>query len=160
MKDAISFQNVRVPLRVALWFVPLALAAMFLAVSAASADVPGPIPATVERVVDGDTVEVTANIWLNQSIRTLVRVNGIDTPELRGRCPEERARAEAARDMALDLMPQGGQIMLHDVRQDKWGGRVLASVRAANGRDVAEALIAGNLAIAYDGRGARRDWCR
>src|SRR5882757_1213192 len=58
----------------------------------------GPVKAIVQRVVDGDTIEVRAFIWLGQSVLIRVRIDGVDAPELEARCPAERERALAARD--------------------------------------------------------------
>jgi endonuclease YncB( thermonuclease family) len=57
---------------------------------------PGPIPAEVLEVVDGDTLTVRALIWLGQVVETNVRVDGIDTPEIRARCDRERKLAAEA----------------------------------------------------------------
>jgi endonuclease YncB( thermonuclease family) len=58
----------------------------------------GPVAGTVERVVDGDTIEVKAAIWLGQTLIIRVRIDGVDAPELEARCTEERKLALAARD--------------------------------------------------------------
>src|SRR5690348_9703714 len=58
----------------------------------------GPVTAIVDRVVDGDTIQVRAQIWLGQSLTVRVRIEGVDAPELEARCPEERRMAEKARD--------------------------------------------------------------
>lgn len=50
----------------------------------------GPIPAMVVKVVDGDTLNVRARIWINQELDTAVRLLGIDAPELNGACEAER----------------------------------------------------------------------
>ncbi len=57
----------------------------------------GPVPAQVLSVIDGDTIEVRAVIWLGQVLSTRVRLAGIDAPELRGKCARERALAVRAR---------------------------------------------------------------
>jgi micrococcal nuclease len=129
-----------------------------VAVGGTPADrLPGPIAATVIGVVDGDTLVVRAHIWLHQSVETHVRLRGIDTPEKRGRCPEERAgaaRAEAfVRDLAL-----GRDVRLRDIQPDKYGGRVVARVETAEGVDLAETLVRHRLARTYDGAG-RASWC-
>ena len=49
----------------------------------------GPVMAQVLRVIDGDTIAVRAQIWIGQSVETRVRIVGVDTPELRGRCALE-----------------------------------------------------------------------
>jgi micrococcal nuclease len=129
---------------------------------AAGERLPGPIPADVVRVVDGDTVEVDARIWLGQKVRTQVRVQGIDTPELAGKCESERALAKRAKEHLTKLLA-GGPAELRDVDFDKYGGRVLARVFAApgaalGGADVAAQLIGAGLARPYAG-GARVPWC-
>ncbi len=43
----------------------------------------GPVAAHVSRVIDGDTFEASAAIWLGQAITVRVRIAGIDAPELR-----------------------------------------------------------------------------
>ena len=60
-----------------------ALTCTFAPTMASAEDVlPGPIPATIERVVDGDTIDVRARIWLGQEIVVRVRLAGLDAPEL------------------------------------------------------------------------------
>jgi micrococcal nuclease len=61
--------------------------------------VPGPIQARVLRVIDGDTIVVRARIWLGQNIDTQVCLDGVDTPELKGKCERERRLAVRARDL-------------------------------------------------------------
>jgi len=58
----------------------------------------GPITATVERVIDGDTIDVRARIWLGQTVAVRVRIDKVNTPELETRCVEEDSVAVAARD--------------------------------------------------------------
>lgn len=116
----------------------------------------GPVNAQVVRVIDGDTFEASAAIWLGQQIAVRVRIAGIDAPELRARCDGERQRAEAARDY-LSKRIAGGEVKLSAVRYDKYGGRVDASVVDARG-DVGEAMIRAGLARSYDG-GHRDGWC-
>ncbi len=53
------------------------------------------VPIEILRVIDGDTIEVRARIWLDQFLVTRVRLRDIDAPEFTGRCPAELARAEA-----------------------------------------------------------------
>jgi endonuclease YncB( thermonuclease family) len=119
--------------------------------------VEGPIRAHLVRVVDGDTIEVLARIWPDHYVETLVRLAGIDAPELKGRCPEETAQAERARARLAALLA-GGRLQLADVRYGKYAGRVVARVLTEDGRDVGRILLAERLARGYDG-GRRRPWC-
>jgi len=135
----------------------LALLAAAPAPAAARETVPGPITAEVVAVVDGDTVAVRARIWLGQSVETTVRIDGIDAPERRGRCAAERIRAEAARAFVVDRIG-AAPVVLRNVRFGKYAGRVLARVEAADGADLATALIAAGHARVYAG-GTRGGWC-
>ena len=135
----------------------VALAALCGVAAPAAEVVPGPVPAEVMGVIDGDTIAVRARIWIGQDIETRVRISGIDAPELRGACDSERALAVAARERLVELVAGGG-VTLTEIRYDKYGGRVLARVRTRDGEDVGDTLIAARLARAYAG-GARVSWC-
>ncbi len=116
----------------------------------------GPIPATLTRVIDGDTVEVRARIWLGQDIQIAVRLAGVDAPELRGKCPEERLQAQAAAAHLQSL--EGTQISLTNIKSDKFGGRVQADVSHAEMGALGSSLITAGLARPYLG-GRRGSWC-
>ena len=118
---------------------------------------PGPVQADVVRVRDGDTLEVKARIWLGQVIHTKVRLAGVDTPELRGRCDREQRMAEAARDFVKRKLSDR-RVTLRDIRYGKYAGRVLARVITARGEDLGKTLIAAGLARPYRGR-RRGSWC-
>lgn len=119
--------------------------------------VPGPVPARLVVVIDGDTIEVKARIWIDQAVTTRVRLLGVDAPELNGTCAAERRLGRRARDAVADLIGAGA-VTLTDIRYGKYAGRVLAHVATAAGVDVATALVARGLARAYDG-GTRPGWC-
>ncbi|MBF0306719.1 MAG: thermonuclease family protein [Alphaproteobacteria bacterium] len=138
-------------------FAPLLILAV-VALPAVGADtLPGPIFGQVLSVTDGDTVRVKAKVWLGLEIETLVRLEGIDTPELKGRCDDERRRAEAARAFLERLLPDG-RLVLREVVWGKYAGRVVARVETPKGEDVATALIRAGHARPYHG-GHRQPWC-
>jgi endonuclease YncB( thermonuclease family) len=114
-------------------------------------------PAEVIRVIDGDTFEARVRVWPGMDITTRVRLRGIDTPELRARCPQERAKAEDARAALVALLARG-RVGINHVGLDKYGGRVVADASSADAASVAEALLAAGHARRYDG-GRRRGWC-
>jgi endonuclease YncB( thermonuclease family) len=127
---------------------------------ASIAGVPGPRtgqPADVLRILDGDTFEARVHVWPGIDITTKVRLRNIDTPELRARCPEERVKAEAARE-ALRVLLEEGDVMIMRVRLDKYGGRVVAEAGTRMTPDVGAAMIAQGLARPYAG-GRRESWC-
>lgn len=143
------------------WLRRLRIAVLLLAASTAAAaagqPMPGPFAARVERVIDGDSLAVRVDIWPGLEVATIVRLRGIDAPELAGRCPEERRRAVAARE-ALAALVGAGAVSLAAVETDKYGGRVVADVADAVGRPLAAALVGAGLARRYDG-GRREGWC-
>jgi hypothetical protein len=55
--------------------------------------VAGPVSARIVRIIDGDTLEVEAHPWPGHSVRVSVRLRGIDTPERRSQCADQRAAA-------------------------------------------------------------------
>ena len=138
----------------------LALSFLLAAVSAGAAReaaISGPIAAEVVKVRDGDTVEVTAHIWPQQTVAVAVRLRGIDAPEISGKCPAEKEAAQVARARLVALLA-GGTVTLANVSGDKYFGRVLAEMSAAGKADVGAILLREGLVAPYGGT-ARRDWC-
>jgi endonuclease YncB( thermonuclease family) len=116
----------------------------------------GPVSAKVERIVDGDTIDVRADIWLGQTLLVRVRIDGVDAPELEARCAEERKLALSAREFLVRRL-EGASVKLTRIVYDKYGGRVRAEVADSKG-DVGEALLTARLARPYHGE-RRAPWC-
>lgn len=137
--------------------VALVLAPLILPDVARSESLSGPVPARVVRVIDGDTVEVRARVWLGQDVTTNVRLAGVDAPELGGRakCRAERELAEEARAF-LEALTLTERIGLSAIENDKYGGRVVARITLPGGGDLGERLVAEGLAMPY---GAQATWC-
>lgn len=117
----------------------------------------GPVEARLLRVIDGDTLVVDALVWPGHVVRVSVRLRGIDAPELRSRCPEERRHAEAARK-ALGDLAGSGPIWLTDIAGGKYFGRVVANAANARGEDLSTLMLQRRLARTYDG-GRRQRAC-
>jgi endonuclease YncB( thermonuclease family) len=113
--------------------------------------------ADVLRVVDGDTFDARVHLWPGLEITTRVRLRGIDAPEMKARCGDERAQAEAARN-ALGAILDQGEVGIARVTLDKYGGRVLAEAFTQATPDVAAALIGSGAVRRYSG-GRRDGWC-
>lgn len=142
-------------------FVTLAL----LALSAcASCPVPTPDPTAFRDVTyisnyDGDTITVDipgAHPLFGYHIS--VRVLGVDTPEIKGKAPCERERAQEAKEAVANFLKSARQIDLVNVGKDKYF-RILADV-LADGRSLRDHLLSRKLAYPYDG-GTKQtiDWC-
>ena len=122
----------------------------------------GPYRAEAIRVIDGDTFEARLRIWFNQDITVSVRLDGVDAPELRGRCAQESALAIEARD-ALAAILATGEVFVRDLHTDKYNGRavgraIVVDRAGAFSDDVGALLEVGGYARSYDGR-ARSPWC-
>jgi len=124
--------------------------------SHAGETLPGPQAASLLEVLDGDTIRVRARVWLGTDVEILVRIDGIDAPELRGACPEERALAERAR-RRVESLTAGRTLVLSEISYGKYAGRVVARVESA-GRDIGATLVSESLARTYRG-GPRSSWC-
>jgi micrococcal nuclease len=59
---------------------------------------------TVDKVVDGDTVDVTIDLGFDILHKIRVRLYGINTPESRTRDLEEKKRGLAAKDRLYELI--------------------------------------------------------
>ena len=114
-------------------------------------------PAEVLRVVDGDTFEARVHLWPGLDITTRVRLRGVDAPELKARCGDERIKAEAARDALRAILDQG-EVGISRVALDKYGGRVVADASTGATPDVSAALLGAGLVRRYSG-GHRDGWC-
>ena len=118
--------------------------------------------ALVTGAYDGDTLNVSANIWPGLVWEGSVRVRSVDSPEINGQCEQEKQWAVLARDYVRDLLIDE-TVYLTGVEHDKYGGRVLARVSVPNEEmnqldNLADLLIQKSYARAYDG-GTRESWC-
>lgn len=86
-----------------------------------------------------------------------VRIMGLDTPEIMGRCEAESRMARVARDRLRVLLASGVVTFEPSAAHDKYR-RVLAVVRV-NGVDVAQVMIGAGLARQYQGE-RRAGWCQ
>jgi micrococcal nuclease len=78
--------------------------------------------AEVDRVVDGDTIDV--NIWLGFDVvlpKQRIRLFGIDTPESRTRNKEEKIRGFMSKHHLQDLCPKGKFLRLESKERGKFG---------------------------------------
>jgi endonuclease YncB( thermonuclease family) len=111
----------------------------------------------VVRVYDGDTITVDVAEWptiVGDDIG--VRIRGVDTPELRGKCEEEKAAARSAREFTKAMVMNAETVVLSDIERGKYF-RIVADVYA-DGVSVSGALIESGFGRAYDG-GRRSEWC-
>ncbi len=140
------------------WFWYTALCLIISSPALAKETLHGPIQAEVIRVLDGDTFDVRAQIWIGQYIETRVRLNGLDTPELRGKCASEKQKAQSAK-AALESLILNKPVYLDNIHGGKYAGRVIANAKTGQGQDLSQHMITNGYARKYDG-GARSGWCQ
>lgn len=104
----------------------------------------------VVNVYDGDTFTVAFDTLGLGFFLHNVRVLGIDAPEIKGKTPEEKAAAVAARDYLRGLI-DGQIISLEITGEDKYG-RLLGKVaRHSDNLDISSAMLDSKHAVPYDG---------
>ena len=114
-------------------------------------------PDSVVKVHDGDTFTVNISGCPDVFCKRLsVRISGIDTPEMKGKCPEEIAGAIAAKNYLTDKVMNANDIVLSNPTRDKYF-RINAHV-LVSGVDVGADMVSKGLARAYSG-GKRARWC-
>ena len=108
---------------------------------------------------DGDSI--TFNIPNAPAIfgeNMVVRLRGIDTPELKKRsCPAAKEKARQAKELVHSLLIDAKVINLYHIARGKYF-RMLADVEF-DGQDLATALLNQNLAVKYSGGKKESHWC-
>lgn len=111
------------------------------------------------RNYDADTVTVRipdVHPLIGENIS--VRVNGVDTPEIKGKLPCEKSAAKTAKNLVENLMKRAKRIDLKNVGRDKYF-RILADVEV-DGQLLSSLLLKNHLAYEYHGETkAKTDWC-
>ena len=104
----------------------------------------------VIKVYDGDTITIASKLPYDASplYRLSVRLNGIDTPEIKGKTADEKQAAREARD-ALSTMILNKVVRLDNIQSEKYG-RILADVYLED-LHINKWLIDNRYAVAYDG---------
>jgi micrococcal nuclease len=137
------------------------LAFLLLAVSLTTQAAPQYGTVTVSKVIsvyDGDTFRVNIDSLppiVGKNIA--IRVNGVDTPEIRGKCQYEKNLALEARDFVRGKLANAKEIKLTNLQRGKYF-RVVANV-LVDGVSLEQELLDNELAYRYDG-GKKLSWCK
>ena len=107
----------------------------------------------VERVVDGDTVDVTLDLGFDILYKSRVRLYGIDTPESRTRNLDEKARGKLAKSFLEDAINNGKKVVIQTKLKDSRGkfGRVLGDI-VDDGININQSMVDNFHAAAYFGQ--------
>jgi len=95
----------------------------------------------VEKVVDGDTLDINFDLGFNVHFKARVRIVNIATPEIfRPSCPEEKMHGLAAKHF-VESMVLGKRVKVI-TKKDKTGkyGRYLADIKFPDGITLSDML--------------------
>jgi len=108
---------------------------------------------TVDRVVDGDTIDVILDLGFDIMFRSRVRLYGIDTPESRTRNKDEKVRGKMAGSFLKNAVDNGTKVIIETKLKDSRGkyGRVLGNI-IVDGVNINQVMIDNYLAVAYFGQ--------
>jgi endonuclease YncB( thermonuclease family) len=115
------------------------------------------IVSRVISVYDGDTFRVDIDSLppiVGKNIP--IRLNGVDTPEIRGKCEYEKDLAIKARDFVRNKLANAKEIKLNNLQRGKYF-RVVANV-IVDGVSLEQELLENELAYKYSG-GKKSSWC-
>ena len=111
---------------------------------------------TIDRVVDGDTVDVWIDLGFDVRIFERVRMAGIDTPESRTRDKREKVFGKIATARVQELLPVGKECIAVSESYDARGkyGRAMLDfyLSDGSGRTVCQMLLNERLAVYYHGQ--------
>ena len=112
------------------------------------------------KITDGDTIklDVSKESPLIKKLGLSVRIKGIDTPEKgsKAKCDKENALGQQATKFTTDLVGNK-ELLLSEVKNDKFGGRIVANVKVGS-VDIAQELLKKGLARVYNGE-KKKSWC-
>lgn len=114
---------------------------------------------TVVKVYDGDTITIAAKMPYNFEsplYRFSVRLNGIDTPEIKGKSADEKEAARRAR-VELEKLLNQQVVTLKNVQNEKYG-RILADVYLGD-LNVNQWMVENHYAVVYDGKTKQSPQC-
>lgn len=114
--------------------------------------------AKVISVYDGDSFKVDIEGYpeiIGKSIG--VRVNGIDTPEIKGKCDAEKKLALKAKKITEILLLNAKKIVLTEMKRGKYF-RIVADVNI-DGNNLGEVLVQEGVALPYSGGKKTHKWC-
>ena len=109
--------------------------------------------ATVERVVDGDTIDVVLDLGFDISYRGRIRFQGINAPESRTRDAVEKQAGLAAKRYVEDWINGHEQRVIIQTSLDDRGkfGRILGRILNDEGECLNDELVSLGHATPYDG---------
>ncbi len=113
----------------------------------------------VTSIYDGNTFRANINSYPDIiGKRMAIRINGIDTPEIKTKCIKEKKLARKAKQFTVSKLRNAKIIELRNIKRGKYF-RIVADVYI-DGINLAKQLIKKDLAVEYHGGKKVKDWCK
>ena len=106
---------------------------------------------SVDRVVDGDTIDITIDVGFGLYKKERVRVAGIDTPESRTRDKKEKQYGLAAKYFLTGLLENCDDLIVRTEKDGKYGRMLGWLVCNDKGMNINQTMIDEGYAWPYDG---------
>lgn len=97
--------------------------------------------ATVVSVIDGDTVDVMADLGFNVFKKVRVRLSRINAPEI------STAEGKEAKQFLINYLPVGSSVFLDSKKYDKYGRSIGEIV--FNGVNISDFMLQNGKAVIY-----------
>ena len=112
----------------------------------------------VTSIYDGDTFRANLkDVHPLIGKRIGIRVSGVDTPEMRGKCQKEKDLARQAKKITVNFLRKAKKIELRNVKRGKYF-RIVADV-FGDGKSLTKTLLKSGLAVPYHGAKKAKNWC-
>lgn len=99
--------------------------------------------ATVDRIIDGDTVRLTVDTGFHITFRDNFRLAAINAPEL------DTAAGREARDLLATLLPLGSTVTINTSKADKYGRWLAEIFRQGEASSINQQLVRLGAALPY-----------
>lgn len=102
--------------------------------------------AVLDRVIDGDTVDLRVDLGFHLNVLLRFRLAGINAPEMRG---DSHAAGIEARNRLRSLIKAAGDgLVVESAKTGKWG-RWIATLYDAEGRSINQRMVEEGFAEPY-----------
>jgi len=115
---------------------------------------------SVEKVVDGDTLDCTMDLGFGVFCKQRIRLHGIDTPETHSKNLEEKSMSEESKVFLTSWIEKHkDNLVIRTFKDDKYG-RLLGIISESTGEVINDIMVKLGYAWAYNGRTKVKDLSR
>lgn len=111
----------------------------------------------VQKVIDGDTIDVLFDVGFNMFREERIRLAGIDTPETASKDKREKSMGIEAKVFVAEWLRGKKNLRAKTTKDDKYG-RILAHIYDEEGKCLNEEIVAKGYAWRYDGTTKVKDY--